>query len=241
MQPLRYRSKLFVHGSERDTYEPAFQTAADSVVLNNEDHVDEDMKETSRRWIVEFLDQKQKLGGKLIQVRANEVGSSFFDADIDAFVHPSVDVINITKIETPEQVQRADAAITRLEAGRKLAKPIGLLLTIESPVGLRRVHELAKCNRVVGLQIGYGDLLRPLDIDFRGPGADVVRLLVRMAAAEAGISAFDGAYLGDVDDTDGYRTDALKGAGFGFIGKSCNSSAQVDIANAVFPAIPGKG
>ena len=186
MKPLRYRSKLFVHGSERETYEPAFATAADSVVLNNEDHVDEDMKDISRRWIVEFLDQPEKLAGKLIQVRANEVGSPFFKADIEAFVHPSVDIINLTKIETPEQVHHADAMISELEAERQSERPISLLITIESPVGLRRAHEIARCRRVVGLQIGYGDLLRPLGIDFRGPGADTVRLLVRMAAAEGG-------------------------------------------------------
>lgn len=233
--PIRYRSKLFVHGSERDSYEPAFSTAADSVVLNNEDHVEPDMKEASRRWIAEFLATPSAFGGKLVQVRVNELASPWFRDDIEAFVRPGLGLINLTKVETPEMIREADAAIAAREAERGIAEPIGLLITIESPVGLRRVAELARCPRVAGLQIGYGDLLRPLGIDYLGPGADTVRLLVRMAAAEAGIAAFDGAFLGDVEDTNGYARDAWRGASFGFTGKSCNSARQVDIANAIFP------
>lgn len=231
---LQYRSKLFVHGSEPDTYGPAFATCADSIVLNNEDHVDDDMKDQSRRWIVDYLDTLER-SGRVMQVRVNEFASPFFKDDLEAFVHPMVDVINLTKVDAPETVIETDSRLTELEARRGLEKPIGLLLTIESPAGLRRVAELACCcKRVVGLQIGYGDLLRPLGIDFQGPGADVVRLMVRMAAAEAGISAFDGAFLGDVADAAGYEHDARRGVSFGFTGKSCNTSEQVDIANRVF-------
>ncbi len=234
MRPLKYRSKLFVHGAEPGTFAPAFATAADSVVLNNEDHVAPDMKAASRMWIREFLATPGATARKLVQVRLNPVGSPEFDVDIEALVVPGVQIINLTKVESPDTILHAAAAIGALERIRGIAEPIGLLITIESPAGLRRAAELARAPRVVGLQIGFGDLLRPLGVDFQGPGADTVRLLVRMAAAEAGVSCFDGAYLGDVADIEGYRHDAERGARFGCTGKSCNSAAQVDVANAVF-------
>ena len=82
---LQYRSKLFVHGSERDTYDPAFATCADSIVLNNEDHVDDDMKGQSRRWIVDYLDTLER-SGRVMQVRVNEFASPFFKDDLEAFL-----------------------------------------------------------------------------------------------------------------------------------------------------------
>ena len=236
-RPLLYRSKLFVHGCEPDTFGSAFASEADSVVLNNEDHVEPGDKEASREAIAAFLADPSRARGKVVQVRVNEVSSPYFQADIEAFVRPGVHVVNIPKVESLDEIRLADAAIARLEKSAGISAPIGLLVNIESAAGFRRAAELASGgSRVVGLQIGYGDLLRPLGIDYDGPASDMVRLAVRFAASEAGISSFDGAYLGDPTDLVAYRRDALRAVSFGMTGKSCNSPAQAAIANEVFPA-----
>jgi citrate lyase subunit beta/citryl-CoA lyase len=54
-----------------------------------------------------------------------------------------------------------------------------------------------------------------------------------MAAAEAGVDAYDGAYV-DIANPDGFTLDAQAAYRLGFAGKSCIHPSQVGLANAVF-------
>jgi citrate lyase subunit beta/citryl-CoA lyase len=137
-----------------------------------------------------------------------------------------VDVINLPKVESCEDVIRAAEAISR---------PIGLLATIETPKGLRLAHEIARAHpSMVGLQIGYADLFSLCGIDRRDTAAvQTVRLTVRFAAAEASIDAYDGAFL-SVQDQAGFRAEAEAARRHGFAGKSCIHPSQIAIANEVF-------
>jgi len=56
---------------------------------------------------------------------------------------------------------------------------------------------------------------------------------LRMAAGEAGVFAYDGAFA-DIRDADGYRAEAELARRLGFLGKSCIHPSQVALANAVF-------
>jgi citrate lyase subunit beta/citryl-CoA lyase len=57
--------------------------------------------------------------------------------------------------------------------------------------------------------------------------------MVRLAASEAGIAAFDGAFV-DVKDQDGFRREAEQARSFGITCKSCIHPSQVSLANEVF-------
>ena len=61
----------------------------------------------------------------------------------------------------------------------------------------------------------------------------MVRVAVRMAAGEAGIDAFDGAYV-DIKNPDGFLADARAAQRLGFAGKSCIHPTQIALANEVF-------
>ena len=112
---------------------------------------------------------------------------------------------------------------------------VRLLVNIETPRGLRRAAGLAAAHpRVAGLQIGYADLLEPTGIDRTDQAALAhIRVAVRLAAAEAGLPAYDGAYAA-VSDPDGYRAECEAARRHGFAGKSCIHPSQVAIANAAF-------
>jgi len=56
---------------------------------------------------------------------------------------------------------------------------------------------------------------------------------LRMAAAEAGVFAYDAAFPG-LDDEAGFRTEAESARALGYVGKSCVHPRQVAWANAVF-------
>ena len=98
-----------------------------------------------------------------------------FEADLRAVVQPGLHLVNLPKPESVQDVLAAAQALARAEAANAVTQPIGMLLNIESPRALRQAHALATAHaRVMGLQLGLGDLFEPLAIDRRD--ADVVRL-----------------------------------------------------------------
>jgi citrate lyase subunit beta/citryl-CoA lyase len=168
-------------------------------------------------------------------VRVNGLTTPHFEADVTAVAWPGVDMINLPKPESAEDVRAAAAALDRVEAGRGIERPIGILANIESPRGLRVAAEIAGAHpRVAGLQLGLGDLFEPYGVDRAdAPAVHAMQLAVRLAAAEAGVWACDTVY-GTVADPAGYTREAEAARRLGYIGKSCIHPTQVPLANAVF-------
>ncbi len=230
------RSKLFVPGSRSELFAKALATQADGLSFDLEDSVTEDRKSEARRAVQAALDSAEFIAStKLLIVRVNARGTPHFAADLAALVCPRIDMINVPKAETPADILATVAELERLEHAAGRTRPIGLIATIESPLGLRRAAEIAAAHpRVVGLQLGFADLFEPLGID-RSNAEPVrqVQLALRLAAGEAGIWAYDTAY-GAVKDPDGFRAEALAAKRLGYLGKSCIHPSQVAIANEVF-------
>jgi len=233
---LLMRSKLFVPASRPELFAKALAGGADAISFDLEDAVQEDRKSEARAALQAFLQATpRRPRGKVVIVRVNGLTTRHFEADIAAVAWPTVDLINLPKPESPEDVQAAGAVLDRYETGREVAHPIGLLPNIESPRGLRRAAEIAGAHpRVAGLQLGLGDLFEPYGIDRADARAvHAMQLAVRLAAAEAGVWACDTVY-GKVSDPDGYTREADAARRLGFIGKSCIHPTQVPLANAVF-------
>jgi citrate lyase subunit beta/citryl-CoA lyase len=230
------RSKLFVPASRPELFAKALAGDADALSFDLEDAVQEARKGEARQTLAAFLRQaSERAPGKILIVRVNGLTTPHFEADLAAIVSPAVDMINLPKLESAEDVRTAGAALARAEAERGVGRPIGILANIESPRGLRLAAEIARAHpRVVGLQLGLGDLFEPFGID-RADACAVyaMQLAVRLAAAEAGIWTCDTVY-GSVADTDGYTREAEAARRLGFIGKSCIHPTQVPLANAVF-------
>lgn len=230
------RSKLFVPGSRPELFAKALASEADAISIDLEDAVLESRKADARAALSEFLGSPVASGhGKTIIVRVNGLDTPHFEADIAACARPHIDVINLPKPECAEDVRVAAALIERVEREHGIDKPIGILANIESPRGVRLAAEIACAHpRVVGLQLGFGDLLEPLGIDrTNAPAIRQLQLMVRLAAGEAGLPAFDSAFA-SVKDPDGYRQEAEDAYRLGFMGKTCIHPSQVALANQVF-------
>jgi citrate lyase subunit beta/citryl-CoA lyase len=230
------RSKLFVPASRPELFAKALAGDADALSFDLEDAVQESRKADARRTLEEFLRQVSgQPPGKILIVRVNGLTTPHFEADLRAVAWPGVDMINLPKPQSAEDVRAAAAALARVEAERRIGRPIGILANIESPRGLRLALEIATAHpRVVGLQLGLGDLFEPYGIDRADARAvHVTQLTVRVAAAEAGIWACDTVY-GTVTDPEGFTREAEAARRLGFIGKSCIHPTQVPLANAVF-------
>lgn len=230
------RSKLFVPASRPELFPKALAGDADALSFDLEDAVQESRKVDARGTLEAFLRQASEgPPGKILIVRVNGPTTPHFEADLRAVAWPAVDMINLPKPESAEDVRVAAAALARVEAERRIGRPIGILANIESPRGLRLALEIATAHpRVVGLQLGLGDLFEPYGIDRADARAvHAMQLTVRVAAAEAGVWACDTVY-GMVSDPGGFTREAEAARRLGFIGKSCIHPTQVPLANAVF-------
>jgi citrate lyase subunit beta/citryl-CoA lyase len=233
---LFMRSKLFVPASRPELLAKAVAGDADALSLDLEDAVQESRKAEARALLAAFLQQAaERPPGKILIVRVNGLRTPHFEADLAAVAGPAVSMINLPKPESAEDVRAAASALARVEAERGIERPIGILANIESPRGLRLAAEIARAHpRVVGLQLGLGDLFEPFGIDRADARAvHAMQLAVRLAAAEAGIWACDTVY-GTVTDPEGYTREAEAARRLGYIGKSCIHPTQVPLANAVF-------
>ncbi len=229
------RSKLFVPASRPELFAKAMASAADAVSFDLEDAVEARQKPAARAALAAFLENVAPGHGKLVVVRVNAADTEYLIDDLAAVVRPGVDIVNLPMVESADTVRGVAERIGHLEAKRGLARPLGLLVNIESARGLRLAVELASAHsRVVGLQIGYGDLFSPLGIaQDEATAKQHVRVVVRMAAGEAGLPAYDGAYV-RIRDPDGYTREARAAQQLGFAGKSCIHPTQIALANAVF-------
>ena len=230
------RSKLFVPGSRPDFFAKALASAADALSFDLEDSVVESRKGEARAAVAELL-RTDALArcGKIVIVRVNALGTPHFEADVAAMALPALTYLNVPKTDTAADVRAAVAVLARAEVANGVTRPIGILPNIESPEGLRCAAEVAGADpRVVGLQVGFGDLFEPLGIDRRDTQAvHAIQLAARLAAGEAGVWACDTAFA-DIQDAEGYRREAEAARRLGYIGKTCLHPTQIAIANDVF-------
>jgi citrate lyase subunit beta/citryl-CoA lyase len=228
------RSKLFVPGSRPELFEKAMVSAADALSFDLEDAVSPDKKDMARKRTSDFLAQLGREHAKVRIVRVNPVGSPQFAEDVDAVVTIGTDLINLPKLESAEEVRRGVEAVMAAEKRKRLAHKIGILINLESPKGLRFANEIACAHeRVAGVQFGVGDLFAPYRIERHDAALAPVRLAAKMAAAEAGVPAYDTVFV-NISDTLGLERDTVSGRRMGYSGKSCIHPSQVAIVNAVY-------
>jgi citrate lyase subunit beta/citryl-CoA lyase len=230
------RSKLFVPGARPELFAKAMAGEADALSFDLEDSVPDTGKAEARAAVGEFVasDAVQALA-KVVIVRVNAPDTPWFEDDLRAVARPGVALINLPKLETPSGVRAAVRTLEHAEAGNGVATPIRLLLNIETPLALANATALAAAHpRVAGLQLGLGDLFEPLGIDRRDPAnVHAVLFAVRMAAAQVGVFALDGAWP-DIADAEGFSAEAQRAKRLGYLGKSCIHPRQVALANAAF-------
>ena len=230
------RSKLFVPGSRPELFAKALAGAADALSFDLEDAVAPSRKDEARGHLARLLAAPEAAAsGKTLIVRVNALDTGQFHADVQAVVRPGLHLVNLPKAEREADVVAAASAVEQACRANGVEGPVGLLLNIESPRALRHAASLAAAHpSVAGLQLGLGDLFEPAGIARREPAAvQQAMFALRMAAAEAGVFAYDSAFA-NIEDEAGYRAEAELARSLGYIGKSCIHPRQVPLANAAF-------
>jgi citrate lyase subunit beta/citryl-CoA lyase len=229
------RSKLFVPGSRPELFAKAMASEADGLSFDLEDAVDESMKGKAREEVARFLRSLPPDHGKTIIVRVNGLDTPHFEADIRAITGPGLDIVNLPKPDTADDVKACARAMNEAEREARVSVPAAILVNIETPMAYRLAANLAGASpRVIGLQAGWGDLIEPLDVDrYNLSMIETLLLHIRIAAGESGVWAYDGAWA-NIKDMEGMKREAEASRRLGYLGKSCIHPTQVAVVNSVF-------
>lgn len=239
------RSKLFVPASRPELFTKALASQADALSFDLEDAVLSHRKDEARTQLLAFLESDEFLQSralphpKTIIVRVNAFDTPYFDDDLDAVCRDGVDVVNVPKIDSPEDALKNFDGIDRARAKNGRGAPVKVLVNIESPLALCNAAAIGLAHPDIwGLQLGLGDLFEPLNIArYNERNLHAALFALRMASAASGAMVYDGAYA-NVADSAGFRAEALMARNLGFMGKTCIHPSQVAVANEVFSPRP---
>ncbi|HEX2930680.1 MAG TPA: CoA ester lyase [Candidatus Binatia bacterium] len=233
------RSWMFVPGHRQRMIDKALGLNADAIMLDIEDGVAPNEKDSARKNIADSLGRDKAIGSPARYVRINAIGHARMDADLEAVVRPGLEGLVCPKVDTPEEVRKVDAVLNDKEPKSKLQKgSVKLLIAIESPRGLFNAPAIAASSpRVIGLIFGAEDFGREIGLPTvrEGEARDLIyaRSAMVIAAASAHVQAIDGVWV-DLNDGQGLLGFAKQSRRLGFSGMSCIHPSQIDAINATF-------
>jgi citrate lyase subunit beta/citryl-CoA lyase len=237
------RSWMFVPGHRQRMIDKAFGINADAIMLDVEDGVAPNEKDTARKNIAASLGREKVSGSPARYVRINAIGHERMVADLDAVIRPGLEGLVCPKVDTVDEVRTVDAILSEREPKQGLTKgSVKLLIAIESPRGLLNAPAIAAASsRIVGIIFGAEDFGREIGLPAvrEGEARDLIyaRSAVVIAAAAAHVQAVDGVWV-DLNDSAGLLGFAQQSRQLGFSGMSCIHPSQVDAINATFSPTP---
>jgi citrate lyase subunit beta / citryl-CoA lyase len=232
--PARLRSLLFAPASKPEVLRKMPRAEPDGVALDLEDAVPADGKADARA-------HSRAVGAELaaahpnlaVYVRVNAVASEWFAADVADGVAPEIAGVIVPKLESPEQLDTAAAALERAGLGH-----LHVLAGLESAMGVERARELLHPPVAVAY-FGAEDFIADMGGVRTAAGSEVLyaRSRVALAARLAGVLAVD-QVVTQLDAEEHFLADAALGRAIGYRGKLCIHPAQVALANRSFSSSP---
>ena len=225
------RSVLYMPSSNERALEKAKTLACDALILDLEDAVAPDAKETAREAACAAA-ASGEYGRRTVTIRANGIGTRWHDADLAAIAQAGPDAVVVPKVDSAEQVHQLVATLERHGAPEHTK----LWAMIETPVAILDALAIARASeRLTCFVIGTNDLVKELYAEHVPGRAPILPSLhtALLAARAAGIAILDGVY-NDVKDTEGFLAECEQGRQMGFDGKTLVHPGQVDGANSAF-------
>lgn len=213
------RSVLFLPASNPRAVAKARECDADMVILDLEDAVKPEDKETARRAAVEAVAEPWPM---TIAIRINGVGNEWHGPDLVATTHAPVDLLVMPRVEDKEEL-----TFVRKQSG----KPVAAM--IETAKGVLAAHHVAR--DAAALIAGTNDLAADLRLP-RGAGRMPLQTALQsiiLAARAERIAVFDGVY-NKLDDLEGFREEVEQGRQLGFDGKSLIHPSQIETCHEAF-------
>ena len=238
------RSLLFVPADGGSKLDKAVASGADAVIVDLEDSIVPERKDTARVTALDFLKRAgaAKQRPRLL-VRINGLDTGMTDADLDAIVPGRPDAIVFPKAEGGASVVHLDAKLTAREAIAGVPEGQIKILAqgVESAAGLFAAGTFRGASvRLIGLTWGPEDLSAELGAEAnrntQGELTEPYRLarsICLYAAAAAKLPAIETVYV-DFRNSEGLRRDTEAARRDGFTGRLAIHPAQVPVINEIF-------
>ena len=227
------RSVLYMPGSNARALEKARTLAADALILDLEDAVAPDAKTIAREQVAAAVKQGG-FGPRETVIRVNGPDTEWGEADMKAACAAAPDAILVPKINSAEDIMRADHALKAHGAPARTA----LWAMMETPRAMLdalAIAQAAKGTRLACFVMGTNDLAketRAKIVPGRAP-MDAWLMACVAAARVANIDIIDGVYNG-ISDMDGFERECIEARDRGFDGKTLIHPSQIEPANRLF-------
>jgi citrate lyase subunit beta/citryl-CoA lyase len=222
---------LYMPGSNARALEKGRGLDADALILDLEDAVAPDAKQTAREQVVAAV-KEGGYGHREILVRSNGLNTPWGYDDLVAAATSGADAVLLPKVDSADMVRQAESIIDSAGAPESMT----IWCMMETPRGMLRAEEIADASpRLGGFVMGTSDLTKDLHAQHTAMRLPMITSLglCLLAARAAGIAILDGVYL-DLSDADGFTASCVQGAELGFDGKTLIHPKQLASANEAF-------
>jgi citrate lyase subunit beta/citryl-CoA lyase len=226
---MNVRSYLFVPANRPELIGKALKSAADSVVIDLEDAIPPDQKDSARRQAGHAISGLDERDLPRTWVRINAVGTAECQADLSMLTRTGVGV-RVPKVDSTADLEWV--------AGRTNGAP--LIVTIETARGVGAALSLASFPGVTRLAIGGLDLIHDLRCADDPLALLFARSSVVVASRAAGLPGPINSVYPILDDEEGLLRHVRHAAGLGFRGQSVLSPRQLRAVQEVYSADPSE-
>jgi citrate lyase subunit beta/citryl-CoA lyase len=211
------QSLLFVPGNRPERFEKAVATQADVVILDLEDAVAPDAKDSGRRCVAEWL-----AAGRPGMVRINAADTRWHGEDVELIRDHRAPVM-LAKAESADQIQRLAA----------VAPEAPVVPLIETATAMLVLPQLCAVPNVTRIAFGSIDFANQIGVDPADRQALLLhRSMMVLASAAAGLPAPIDGVTTTFTDSDAITDDVKHARQLGMRAKLCIHPAQVGVVHA---------
>ena len=224
------RSVLYMPGSNARALEKARTLGADALILDLEDAVAPDAKDSARAQVCAAV--RAGFGRRDVAVRINALDTEWGEHDLTDVAAAAPDAVLVPKVYSARDIHRVQHRLDHLNE----AKSISIWAMVETPRAILDISGIADAGgRLCCLIMGTNDLIKEMGgvhTKDRLNLAAAMSLTV-LAARAYGLAAIDGVH-NDIADTVGFAAACVQARAFGFDGKTVIHPDQIAPCNAAF-------
>lgn len=230
------RTMMFMNAQKPGLIKDAYIYGSDSIILDLEDAVAENQKDSARFSLYNAL-KSVDYGDTEVIVRINGLDTPHWQEDIRCVVAAGADGIRIAKCESAQDVLTVEEHV--LAAEREFGVEEGrtiLMAALESPKGILNAFEIVSASpRMFGCAISGGDFRKSMHVQIEEGGIEMLtaRGQMLLAARAAGVMCFDTMFP-NIDDMETFKAEVVQNHKMGFDGKSVVSPKQIRFVHDIF-------
>ena len=233
------RSVLYMPGSNARALEKAKTLPVDGIILDLEDSVAPDAKETARKQVCDAV-KAGGFGHREVMIRVNGIDTPWHADDLSAAAHAAPDAIVVPKVSSDNTLELVGRRLLDMGTAHKTR----IWAMIETPLAIFNILAIAaeardSESRLAGFIMGTNDLAKDTRARLVAGRAPMLPWLTMCVAAARihGIDILDGVY-NEIGNVHGFAEECRQGVELGFDGKTLIHPTQIEPCNAAFSPSP---